>query len=189
MQRDFEVEQKYFVSDLPRLEQSLEKVGFRYVRTEVHCDTYFRHPCRDLRTTDEAFRLRRVDDNACVTYKGPRLSGTVKSRPEIELGIVAGEQEQWRSMLSHLGFEPLPDVRKTRRIFLTEERTVDRSYAVMLDAVETLGNFAEIESIVHDLSEMEQVRTEIEQLGACLGLTEIQPQSYLSQVLSKLGVE
>jgi adenylate cyclase class 2 len=184
----WEVEQKFTVSDLTQLLGRLNKLSAREMNTERHVDTYLAHPCRDLRATDEAFRLRQFNSDACVTYKGKRLPGNVKTRPEIELPIRQADIPQWLEMMQYLGFQPKPEVRKTRRVF-TLTSADQTPITVALDDVEHLGSFAEIEILVKDAELLDEARTRIETLSQSLGLTEIQSRSYLSLMLAKLGVE
>ncbi|QDV27564.1 class IV adenylate cyclase [Aureliella helgolandensis] len=197
MTQTWEVEQKFEVSDVAAVLAAIERVGLQEYATEQHVDTYFRHPCRDFRQTDEAFRLRLVNDQACATYKGPRLPGKVKSRPEIELAIDSSEQSQWRAMLERLGFQALPEVRKTRRIFSLpkQQATIEspqidwQGVVVAVDDVEQLGHFAEVELLVTDQEHIAASRDRIAARAIEIGLCNVQPRSYLSQLLSVLGEE
>ncbi len=193
----WEVEQKFIVSDVSGLLERLRQVAATEMTTELHVDTYLAHPCRDFRATDEAFRVRQYNSEACVTYKGKRLPGNVKTRPEIELPIGAADVAQWMTMLQHLGFQPKPEVRKKRRVFSIAasssslEGALDASkpFIVALDEVALLGTFAEIELLVDDPEELDAARSRIEAMAELLGLTQVQPRSYLSLLLLELGVE
>lgn len=184
----WEVEQKFIVSDVQHLVGRLGELNAMEMETEVHVDIYLAHPSRDFRVTDEAFRLRQYNSQACVTYKGKRLPGNVKTRPEIELPIRKTDIPQWLEMMQQLGFQPKPEVRKTRRVFSLT--TSDRQpFTIALDEVASLGSFAEIELIVADIALLDEARSRVETLSRTLGLTDIQPRSYLSMLLAKLGVD
>lgn len=185
MSTPWEVEQKFVVTDVVHLRAQLAQHGYQQTGSEQHCDIYFRHPCRDLRANDEAFRLRTVNADCCLTYKGQRLPGPVKMRPEIELDINAGQRASWLLMLQHLGFEPLPMVRKRRHNFAAHGPATENRAKVLvsLDEVERLGTFAELELIVDDADQLQSAGTQISQLATQLGLVTVQPQSYLSLVL------
>ncbi|MEM7474225.1 MAG: class IV adenylate cyclase [Planctomycetota bacterium] len=186
----WEVEQKYFLSDAAEFLTRLQDAGFQASSEEQHCDLYFRHPCRDFRATDEAFRLRRVNDELCVTYKGKRLEAEVKTRPEIELGLVAQDFEQWKTMIGHLGFEALPEVSKRRQNFIATPGVSEfDGFVVTLDEVRELGTFAEIELLVESETELPEAQKRIESLAKTLSLHEVQKLSYLAQLLKKLGFE
>ncbi len=191
MHTNLEVEQKYVVEDVDGLRKHLAEQGFEKVDSEQNCDIYFRHPCRDLKGTDEAFRLRSVNEDCYVTYKGKRLPGPVKARPEIELSINTGERESWLAMLGHLGFVPLPEVNKRRDNYARNSaRESDHPrIKVMLDDVQGLGSFAELELIVTDARKVDVAAERIQQLAANLGLVTVQPRSYLSLVLEQVGGE
>ena len=47
---------------------------------------------RDFARTDEALRLRHVGEFNYITYKGPKLDATTKTRREIEIGLADGHQ-------------------------------------------------------------------------------------------------
>lgn len=185
---EWEVEQKYFVDDSEQLLQELADAGFTRSHEEVHCDMYFQHPSRDFRQTDEAFRLRRVNNKLCVTYKGQRLDAEVKTRREIELGLVAKDEAHWQELLGHLGFRPLPEVRKTRVVF-QPARDDCQGFVVTIDQVDQLGQFAEIEKIVRDPAALSEAQKSIEELASRLELSRVQKLSYLAQLLQKLGLE
>ena len=184
----WEVEQKFVVSDVQQLLDRLGERNAVEMNTELHVDTYLAHPCRDFRVTDEAFRLRQYNSQACVTYKGKRLPGNVKTRPEIELTIGQADIPQWLEMMQHLGFRPKPEVRKTRRVF-TLAVSGHQPFTVAVDEVASLGTFAEIELIIDDIGMLDEARSRVESLSKLLGLNEIQPRSYLSLLLAKLGVD
>ncbi|MEM8734576.1 MAG: class IV adenylate cyclase [Planctomycetota bacterium] len=184
----WEVEQKYVLHD-EETPSRLVEAGFELCKTEKHSDQYFRHPCRDFRETDEAFRLRTVNDDLLVTYKGKHLDRQVKVRPEIELALVPEEREQWMHMLTQLGFEPLPEVKKVREIYRRPESDPDTGETVTMDQVDELGLFAEVEVVVEGAQGIEAAESRVQMLAERLGLQEIQPLSYLAQLLRKRGIE
>ena len=79
-------------------------------------DLYFQHPCRDFRQTHEALRLRKTDDGVRITYKGPIIDSRTKMRRELELpvGRDAGDFDQFRELLTILGFVAVRGVEKTQ---------------------------------------------------------------------------
>jgi adenylate cyclase, class 2 len=83
----YEVEQKYPLADVAAVEAALARLGATWHGTAEQVDRYFNHPCRDFAVTDEALRLRRTDAALAITWKGPRLDATAKTRREIELPL------------------------------------------------------------------------------------------------------
>ncbi len=188
MPDNLEVEQKYVVDDEAALLSSLANQGLRLVDMEHQTDTYFRHPCRDFRQTDEAFRLRQNEQRTRLTYKGPRLASEVKIRPEIEVDVATEDIERWQSMLRQLGFEALAQVRKARRVYSNADAS-GMSPQVVVDQVQQLGLFAEIEVVVTGPERVSTAQQQIETLADRLGLSRVQRRSYLAQLLEKLGLE
>ncbi len=102
-----EVEMKFRVDDVAALRALLAHMTLERLPTENHVDTYFRHPVRDFAKTDEAFRCRIVDDRAWLTYKGPRLDATTKSREELELPLEdASAARTFKQVAERLGSFP-----------------------------------------------------------------------------------
>ena len=178
-----EAECKFRVLDAEQTRGRLKEIGAVFTRLETHRDTYLRHPSRDFRSTDEALRIREVDGEPFITYKGPRLAGPIKIRPEIELPMVAGTVEDWLKIWEHLGFVVALTVPKSREVYQLE--LAARFLTITLDHVESLGAFAEIERIVTDMSEIEQAQADIQEVGRMLQLTEIVSRSYLGLLMDK----
>ena len=111
-----EVEQKFRVADVTALERRLTSLGTERGATESQVDSYFAHPQRDFAQTDEALRLRRVGQRNYVTYKGPKLDTTTKTRHEIELELPRGEgaARDAAKLFELLSFQRVTDVCKQR---------------------------------------------------------------------------
>jgi adenylate cyclase, class 2 len=181
-----EAECKFRVQDAAAVRKRLNELNAVFVRQEVHRDTYLRHPSRDFRATDEALRIREVDGEPFITYKGPRLAGPIKIRPEIELPLVHGTVEEWLKIWGHLGFVVALMVPKTREVYTLEHnRTM---VTITLDHVEPIGFFAEIERIVHSADEIAKAQIDIQAVGHLLGLSEVEPRSYLGLLLSRTSL-
>src|SRR5205085_2625708 len=60
IEMQYEVEQKFRLSDLPGIDEKLRQLGAVDGPTVVQVDCYFRHPSRDFAQTDEALRIRTV---------------------------------------------------------------------------------------------------------------------------------
>jgi len=146
-----EVEQKFHVTDRPRLERRLAELPAAQPRASVvQVDCYFAHPSRDFASTDEALRLRRVGELNYITYKGPKLDATTKTRREIEIALPNGEHSaaEAADLLEALGFRRVAEVRKQRVHVALQWQ--DREVCVSLDEVEGLGSFVELETMASE---------------------------------------
>ncbi len=140
----YEVEQKYAVLDRPLLELQLDNLGIAWGETVQQRDAYYNHPTRDYAQTDEAVRIRTSAGNHCITYKGPRIDKTTKTRQEIEIPlgtyVTSAAAEQ---LLVALGFRYVAIVEKTRRSGILTWQNHPLTLAI--DEVAGLGTFIEIE--------------------------------------------
>ena len=88
----YEVEQKFSVADVEKIRAALQSLDASFGEPVIQCDRYLAHPSRKFAETDEALRIRMVGDTSYVTYKGPKVDSTMKTRREIELSIGCGCQ-------------------------------------------------------------------------------------------------
>jgi adenylate cyclase class 2 len=180
----YEVEQKFWVDHVPGLQQRLVELGARTGRIEQHSDTYYNHPCRDFAQTQEALRIRRIDNTPHITYKGTKLPGAVKARRELEWPLHPGDPDGRRTeeLWQFLGFRSVATVSKTRQIYEFSGKWSE--FTVVIDDVDRLGTFAEIELVVEGEAEIDAARDRILQLASTLGLTRDEPRSYLRMFLA-----
>ncbi len=179
----FEVEVKYREVDHDGLRRLLAEVGAVEVGAMDQEDLYLSHPSRDFAQTNEALRLRRIGGENRITYKGPKLPGPTKTREEIEIPFLEGEDafRQLSRLFENLGFVPVAAVRKHRTAFhLT---VAPYEIEVTLDRVEGLGDFAEIEAIAPDAAALPATQEAVMAAVGLFGLDRIEPRSYLRMIL------
>jgi adenylate cyclase class 2 len=178
-----EVEQKFHVQDLADLERRLRALGARQCESADQTDQYFAHPGRNFAQTDEALRLRRISDLNFITYKGPKLDATTKTRREIEIGLAPGQAaaRDAAELLWALGFSAVAEVSKRRRDFTVTWQ--GQVIGVSLDEVAELGDFVELE-IVTSPADVERARQLLASLAAELDLRNGERRSYLELLLA-----
>ena len=180
----YEVEQKFRLSDDQQIEIELEKLGSQFGSSFVQLDRYFSHPCRNFAETDEALRIRYVGERAYVTYKGPKIDATTKTRREIELPLPEGREGAagFVSLFEALGFERVIEVRKTRR--KADVPWQGKIVEAVLDEVATLGRFVELE-LSADATGIDAAKSCVADLACQLGLTRNERRSYLELLLEE----
>lgn len=181
-----EIEMKFPAPDFMELESKLVGWQARPEPPIEEADHYHNAPDRDFRNTGEAFRLRRIADQSFITYKGPKLPGLVKTRPEIEVALAEGLEpaEDFLRILQHLGYRPVAVVKKRRRIWHLARGGF--ALQVCLDDVEYVGRFVEVE-ILAAPSQREDAEKVLQEVAQALGLAEPEKRSYLEMFMSKLG--
>jgi adenylate cyclase, class 2 len=182
----YEVEQKFPITDLYTLQDRLTALGATFGEAQVEVDLYFAHPARDFAKTDEALRIRRKESQNFITYKGPKIDATTKTRGEIDLPLPEGEESarEWTGLIEALGFKPVGEVCKSRRKarILWQNQAIECS----LDEVQGLGEFCELE-IITNFSDMEPAKACIASLAEKLGLKLSERRSYLELILEAEG--
>jgi adenylate cyclase class 2 len=181
-----EVEQKFPAVDLAAIEVRLRAMGVSISSPKGELDLYFTHPARDFASTDEALRIRRSGGSSWITYKGPKIDATTKTRREIDLALPEGAEARaaWIALIEALGFRPIAEVSKQRRKALVEWE--GRQIEVSLDRVENVGTFVELE-LVTDMADVARAKACIASLAESIGLSGSERRSYLELLLERRG--
>ena len=147
--RMLQVQVRYRYSDLSAFCRQVSGLGATLAASRTDVDQYFNAPDRDLKATDEAFRLRRVGERNCFTYKGP--SGTRKRRlaPRSRSRWVMGMRRQsmprrccWPFAIDRW----LSSARRGRSIGLRGGFPMEACF----DNVERVGAFIELEILAEE---------------------------------------
>jgi adenylate cyclase class 2 len=180
----YEVEQKFPVADLAAVERRLTQLGATWEPPVVEIDTYFAHPARDFARTDEALRIRQIGPENRITYKGPKIDSTTKTRREIELPLAAGELQAARfgELLEALGFRRVATVEKTRRYANVEWQ--GRQVVASLDDLRGVGQFVELE-VAAESDEIDAAKAAVADLARHLELEGSERRSYLELLLGQ----
>lgn len=178
-----EVEVRYRTADRAGVVARLLAWGATLAQDRTDVDLYFNAADRDLKTTDEAFRLRRVGDANCLTYKGPRRDDETKTRTEIEVSLADGPEAaaDAERMLLALRFRPVVTVRKRRQVYRFTRGGFPME--VCFDDVELVGPFVELEILAEE-DQYEAAKRVLLAAASELGLTEKENRSYLGMVLA-----
>lgn len=164
----------------------VEALGGTPTGTFRQVDAYHRHPVRDFAVTDEALRIRTITtpDGARtreVTYKGPKLDATTKTR--VELTVALGEGPA-TDLLAALGFPVVAGVSKTRRTFATDGIDGFAGFEVCVDEVDGLGMFVEVEAAAAEGTDHRELGARALALLAAIGCGAPERRSYLELLLA-----
>lgn len=168
---------KYRSPGNEKMEKALVKLGARKISSGPMEDIYFSHPSKDFGKTDEALRLRKREDGAELTYKGPRMH-TDGSKAREEITLKTDNPLTMQRIVERLGFKESYVLKKTRTSYLLDKLTVE------IDDVEGLGEFVELEVLTESPERSEQL---LELARAELGLEKPEPKTYLEMIIGKQG--
>ena len=145
---DQEIEVKFYVQDLGKVEARLRELGARLLRPRAHeLNLRYDRPDGSLRREQRVLRLRQSDDSR-LTYKGPSsIVGGAMSRQEIEFTV--GDFEAAKAFLEALDYQLVVVYEKYRTTYALETSEVSKDFGslqalIMLDEL-PYGNFVEIE--------------------------------------------
>jgi adenylate cyclase class 2 len=183
-----EVEVRYRTTDRPGVIARLVSWGAALAQDRTDIDLYFNPPDRNLKNTDESFRLRRIGETNCFTYKGPKRDAETKTREEIEIPLGDGTQTaaDAERMLIAMGYEPVVTVRKNRQVYRFNRGSFQME--ACFDDVELVGEFVELEILAPE-EQYEPAKAILLQTAKELGLTVKETRSYLAMVLAAQGKE
>ena len=170
-----EAESKYHSPGNDKVEKILTRLGAKKISEGAMEDVYFAHPSRDFGKTDEALRLRKEQEHAELTYKGPRMRAqSTKAREEITLKVDNPLAAQ--RIVERLGFAESYVVKKRRTRYLLDELRID------VDDVEGLGEFVELEVLTESPERSAQL---LETVRKELGLDRLESKTYLELLIEK----
>ncbi|WNY28224.1 hypothetical protein MmiEs2_04080 [Methanimicrococcus stummii] len=176
----YEIEVKIKVSHA-EIKKDIIGEGAVFSGTEEQKDTYFNSPVRDFAQTDEALRIRSVNGEGEITYKGKKIDTISKTRPEYNSPVDADEMKE---ILLALGYFVSGAVNKRREVYEWN------NFAIGFDEVEGLGEFIEVESNLRDAADKAEIQKEIGRIFEFLGKYNLSEKdsittSYLEMVLEK----
>ena len=181
-----EVEIKAVITDTAATEKMLTALGFTKKLTLSEQDVYFNGNDRDFRKTDEALRIRAQKDikdgteSNVLTYKGPKLGSESQTRQELEIPF--SDAAKMREILSALGYPPILEVRKLRRIYCFGDITA------CVDHVDSLGDYLELEKLVNDKQDYPKAVDELYEWLSKVGIPKdrLTQYSYLELLLKQI---
>jgi adenylate cyclase class 2 len=161
-----EVESKYRSPGNDKVEKTLIRLGAKKISEGAMEDVYFAHPSKDFGKTDEALRLRKKQEHAELTYKGPRM------HTENPLAV--------QRIIERLGFKESYNVKKRRVSYLLDKLRID------VDDVDSLGEFVELEVLTESPERSGQL---LETARKELGLEKLEPKTYLELLIAKQATD
>ena len=174
-----EIETKFRSPGNDKVEKSLARLGAKKLSEGTIEDIYFSHPSKDFGKSDEALRLRRRDNDAELTYKGPRMKQeATKAREEISVKIDNPLAAQ--RIVERLGFKEVCALKKKRTSYLYDKMRVD------VDDVEGLGEYVELEILTES---PERTTLLFDTAIKELALEKHEPRTYLEMILEKKDLQ
>ncbi|MDL2246438.1 class IV adenylate cyclase [Methanobrevibacter sp. OttesenSCG-928-K11] len=161
-----EVEVKAKIKNLENIRLKLKELNASKTKKELQKDIYFNSPIVNFAETDEAFRIRKTITNGklniFMTYKGPKIDSSSKTRKEVEVKIE--DDKKAKDIFENIGFEAVRTVEKEREYYKYE------NYEISLDFVEGLEPYMEIETVLNEDDDYKNAQEGIFEIFKKLGI-------------------
>jgi adenylate cyclase class 2 len=191
----FETEIKIKLRSDTETRKQLLQMGAQFKYFMHNSDKYYNFISggKDFAKTDEALRLRstilmdpitkqKIEEKHDLTYKGPKLKTSVKSRIEYESEVQNAEMID--KIIGALGFNLVIEIPKEREVFeIKYEKT---QYTVLIDKIEGLsGYYLEAELMVAEEKAIPEAKQKLVNFVSKIGYNENDSirESYLELVM------
>ncbi len=147
------------------------KEQFEYLGSSIVIDTYYYDPLRreNLKPNkqnqiNECFRIREKQNKYYITYKVDKFDNNNTWLYSEEYETYIGSLETMNKIISSLGFKKLLTIKNKKTEYASE------LYSIVLEEVEHLGNFIEVEICTDKEVNVNQIKQEIEKFMSNLKL-------------------
>ena len=185
-----EMEESYVIEDdFKDILDKIEKEEFTFVDENVEEDTYYTDPEEVFIRDRICLRTRKTNEDALeLTFK-PRTDNRTEiyGKKESNVQVRVSDYKDLQFIINELGYKEYVSFKKHRR---TYTKTINGIvHNIMLDTIDGVGNYVELEMIVHTKEEQEANRSELDDFVkrmGCDGLKE-KDRPYRDIVKDKIG--
>lgn len=176
MSNIIEMEESFVIEDdFKNLLKKIEEEKFKFVDENIEEDTYYTDPDEVFVRDRICLRTRKTnDDKLELTYK-PKTDNRTEQygKKESNVGVSVKDYKDIQYIINELGYIEYVSFKKHRK---TYTKTIDGiEHNIMLDTINGVGKYAELEMIVHSKEEQEKAREELDDFVkrmGCEGLKE-----------------
>jgi adenylate cyclase class 2 len=183
-----EIEKKFQVKNFDAIRKELASGDFDVMQDlppKVQSDEYFNHRQLRFELQDIALRIRQVDEDYVLTFKGPNRDANTKIRTEVEVEFSKDDADKMSQMFLGMGMHSVAKVCKQRDTIVI--RWQGANVEVCLDAVQEVGYFVELEIVAENDDDVPAAIEKLETLATKFDLADSITTSYLELLLQARG--
>lgn len=158
-----ELEASYHLEDnYDNILNKIKEEGFKFVEDIIEEDTYYTDKDFTFITDRVCLRTRKTNDNLLeLTYK-PKTDNSTEQygKKEVNLKLRVEDYEDVRYIIEQLGYIKYVSFKKHRKIFTNLYKGFEHN--IMIDEIEGVGNFIELEIIANTEEEKELLHDELD---------------------------
>ena len=160
-----ELEASYHLGE--NYEDILEKIkeqNFKLVEDSVEEDTYFTDKNLEFVKSRTCLRTRKTNEDFLeLTYKPKTDNSTEKyGKKEVNLRLDPKDYEDTKYVINQLGYIEYVSFKKYRQVYSKNINGFE--YNIMIDKIDGVGNFIELEILANTEEEKEKIRRAKEEL-------------------------
>ena len=171
-----EMEESFVIEDdFKTILKKIKQEKFEFVNESIEEDTYFTDPEEVFIRDRICLRTRKTNEEGLeLTYKPKTDNRTVQyGKKESNVKVKVDDYEDLQYIITELGFRKYVSFKKIRKTYTKTINGIEHN--IMLDTIEGVGKYVELEMIVHNKKEQEENRSELDDFVkrmGCSGLKE-----------------
>ena len=185
-----EMEESFVIEDdFKNILEKIEKEKFKFVDENVEEDTYYTDPEETFVRDRICLRTRKTNEEGLeLTYK-PKTDNRTEQygKKESNVQVRFSDYKDLQYIINELGYKKYVSFKKHRKTYTKTIKGIVHN--IMLDSIEGVGNYIELEMIVHTKEEQEASRVELDDFVKMMGCSELKKKDrpYRDIVKAKLG--
>ena len=185
-----EMEESFVIEDdFKNILEKIEKEKFKFVDENVEEDTYYTDPEETFVRDRICLRTRKTNEEGLeLTYK-PKTDNRTEQygKKESNVQVRFSDYKDLQYIINELGYKKYVSFKKHRKTYTKTIKGIVHN--IMLDSIEGVGNYIELEMIVHTKEEQEASRVELDDFVKRMGCSELKKKDrpYRDIVKAKLG--
>jgi adenylate cyclase class 2 len=142
--------------------EKIEEQNFKLVEDSVEEDTYFTDKNLEFVKSRTCLRTRKTNEDFLeLTYKPKTDNSTEKyGKKEVNLRLDPKDYEDTKYVINQLGYIEYVSFKKYRQVYSKNINGFE--YNIMIDKIDGVGNFIELEILANTEEEKEKLRTELD---------------------------
>ena len=157
-----ELEAGYKLTDFENILKKIKEYDYKLNYRVTEQDTYYTDKDLEFIKNRICLRTRKVNNESLeLTFKPRSDANTEKyGKKEVNIQLKVEDLEDIKFIIKSLGYDEYVSFIKRRTVYSKEEFGFEHN--IMLDEIEGVGYFAELELISHNETEKEQLHAELE---------------------------
>ena len=157
-----ELEASYCIENFEEILKKIKEKNYKFNYEVQEQDTYYTDKKLEFIKTKTCLRTRKTNNEKLeLTFKPKTTDSTEKyGKKEVNISLNVNDLEDIKFILNGLGYDEYISFTKNRIVYTKNEYGFEHN--IMLDSIENVGNFIELEIIAHTEDEKEKLHDELD---------------------------